>query len=115
MNPVMARIKAECPGCGVVRLPAPQVYVQAVAGQAPRGYRFECPECAHSVVRETSPAICAVLVSVGAHEEWVSAASVGRRGDASFTEDDVVAFRRVLQGDDWIHTLDATEPPPSVG
>jgi endogenous inhibitor of DNA gyrase (YacG/DUF329 family) len=116
MSMVMARIKAECPGCGVVRVDAPQVHVASV--DAPGAYRFECPRCAHPVVQRISPAIRAMLVAVGAHEDpdpdlgWQPA--VASAGVAPFTADDVATFRRELEDDARIAAfLDAAPPDRS--
>jgi endogenous inhibitor of DNA gyrase (YacG/DUF329 family) len=111
----MARIKAECPGCGVVRVEAPQVHV--AGGGAPSAYRFECPRCAHPVVRRTSPAICAVLVAVGAREDldpdsgWLPTASSAVGEDAPLTAADVDAFRLQLEDDAAIAAFLDADPP----
>ena len=113
----MATIKARCPSCGVVRLQAPELSV-LVDSDALRGaYRFECPECTEAVVYETTPAICALLVSVGVQEEPMGADVVPLRmlqtapldprhsEAAPFAPSDVEDFRRLLERDDWFVQL----------
>ncbi len=115
----MATIKARCPSCGVVRLQAPELSV-LVDSDALRGaYRFECPGCTVPVVYETTPAICALLVSVGVHEEPMDPdlvplrmppverhpECIERLTAAPFVAGDVEDFRRLLDGDNWFDQL----------
>ena len=72
-------------------------------------YRFRCPRCSSQVVHDASPAICALLVSVGVREEvWRFPAEMRevRRGPA-LTPDDLLDFHLLLQRDDWIERLGA--------
>jgi hypothetical protein len=114
--PVVATIKARCPSCGVVRLRAPELSV-LVDRDALRGaYRFECPGCTAPVVYETTPAICALLVSVGVHEEPMDPDVVPLRMPRPaphpehctappFVPGDVEEFRQLLDRDDWFAQL----------
>jgi hypothetical protein len=71
-------------------------------------YRFECPGCTVPVVYETTPAICALLVSVGVHEEPMSPDVVPvrmPRPQPAFVPSDVDDFRRLLERDDWFAQL----------
>lgn len=103
-TPAVATIKAECPGCGAVRLRVADLTVRTCADDEGRGaYRFRCPRCEGSVLHDATPAICALLVSVGVDEEiWSLPAELREpRTGPVLTHDDLLDFHLLLQGDDW--------------
>jgi hypothetical protein len=61
------------------------------------------------VVHEASPAICALLVSVGVREEvWRMPAELQeRRRGPALTPDDLLDFHLLLERDDWADELAA--------
>ena len=99
----MARIKAECPRCGPIRLCVDELTVRVCVDDGHSAYRFRCPTCALAVVHDTTPAICSLLVSVGVEEErWrlPPDLSVQHTGPV-LTPDDLLDFHLLLQRDDW--------------
>jgi len=105
----MATIKAECPTCGVVRLRVPDLTVRVCLDDESGSYRFRCPRCAISVVHEATPAICALLVSVGVREEvWRLPAELHEhRSGPVLTPDDLLDFHLLLEQGDWVDQLAA--------
>lgn len=107
----MATIKAECPGCGAVRLRVADLTVRVCADDDELGaYRFQCPRCDHAVLHEASPAICALLVSVGVDEEvWRLPAELAERPSGPpLTHDDLLDFHLMLADDGWQERLVAS-------
>lgn len=105
----MATIKAECPGCGAVRLRVPDLTVRVCVDDDRGSYRFRCPRCETAVVHDASPAICALLVSVGVCEEvWRLPAELTEqhRGPV-LTPDDLLDFHLLLKRADWVEDLAA--------
>lgn len=100
----VATIKAACPTCGAVKLRVADLTVRICADDDARGaYRFRCPRCERAVLHEATPAVCALLVSVGVDEEvWCLPVDVGEARDGPvFTHDDLLDFHLLLQRDDW--------------
>jgi endogenous inhibitor of DNA gyrase (YacG/DUF329 family) len=112
----VATVKAECPECGPVRLRARQLTVRVCVDDEHRAYRFRCPRCARAVVRDTSAAIGALLVSVGAAEEpWRLPAELDERHDGPpLSTADLVALRRLLARDDWVERISEGDAPDPV-
>jgi hypothetical protein len=105
---VMARIRAGCPQCGAVRLRVPDVTVRMCADDEGWGaYRFRCPACAAAVAHEATPAICALLTSVGVRKEiWHLPAELFERPTGpAFTADDLLDFHLLLEQHDWFERL----------
>jgi hypothetical protein len=103
----MATIKAECQRCGAVRLRVSDLTVRVCADDDRGAYRFRCPRCASAVVHDASPAICALLVSVGVREEvWRLPAELRETHDGPvLTPDDLLDFHLLLERDDWAEQL----------
>ena len=79
-------------------------------------YRFRCPRCADAVVHDATPAICALLVSVGVREEvWRLPAEMREQhGGPVLTPDDLLDFHLLLERDDWAeHLASLTEDLPT--
>lgn len=107
----MATIKAECPHCGAVRLRVPDLTVRVCADDDGRGtYRFRCPACDAAVVHDATPAICALLASVGVREEvWSFPAELDEcHAGPALTPDDLLDFHLLLKRDDWQKLLTAS-------
>jgi hypothetical protein len=107
----MATIKAECHTCGAVRLRVADLTVRVCADDKSGAYRFRCPRCDVAVVHEATSAICALLVSVGVHEEvWRLPAELRERHRGpAITPDDLLDFHLLLERDDWAEHLAAVE------
>jgi hypothetical protein len=104
----MATIKAPCPSCGAVRLGVTQVTVM-VDDVSNHSYRFDCPGCATPVVHAITPAIGALLRSVGVDQEAVRVNEPDEHPiSASFTSSDVADLQRILDREDWFERLLAT-------
>ena len=99
----MATIKAECQSCGAVRLRVSDLTVRVCVDDDRGAYRFRCPHCASAVVHDATPAICALLVSVGVTEEvWSLPAELLEDHDGpALTPDDLLDFHLFLERDDW--------------
>lgn len=101
---LVATIKAECPRCGAVRLRVPDLTVRVCVDDESRGaYRFRCPACDRSVVHTATPAICALLASVGVQQEvWTLPTELRERPSGpALTPDDLLDFHLLLERDDW--------------
>ncbi|MEX0664827.1 MAG: hypothetical protein WD598_08680 [Acidimicrobiia bacterium] len=105
----MATIKAECQSCGAVRLRVVDLTVRVCVDDDRGAYRFRCPRCAGAVVHEATPAICALLVSVGVREEvWRLPAELQEAHDGpALTPDDLLDFHLLLERGDWADHLNA--------
>jgi hypothetical protein len=105
----VATIKAECPGCGAVRLRTSDLTVRVCADDKRGAYRFRCPRCATAVVHDASPSICALLVSVGVREEvWRLPAEMREQhAGPVLTPDDLLDFHLFLKREDWAEDLAA--------
>ena len=103
----MARIKAECPRCGPVRLRVEDLTVRVCIDEDRSSYRFRCPTCTLAVVHETTAAICSLLVSVGVEEErWRLPTDLTEQHTGpALTPDDLLDFHLLLQRDDWADHL----------
>jgi hypothetical protein len=100
-------IKADCPGCGVVRLGAPDVTVRVCADDGSGAYTFQCPRCATAVSHPAAPDTCALLVTSGVRAvEWRWPDELERRPDGPpFTVDDLLDFHLLLRDDRWCSQL----------
>jgi hypothetical protein len=111
----MATIKAECEGCGAVRLRVSDLTVRVCADDERGAYRFRCPRCATAVVHDATPAICALLVSVGVREEvWHLPAELRETHHGpALTPDDLLDFHLLLERDDWAEQLASVGDTPA--
>jgi hypothetical protein len=110
----MATIKAECQSCGAVRLRVSDLTVRVCADDDRGAYRFRCPRCASAVVHDATPAICALLVSVGVREEvWRLPAELREtHSGPALTPDDLLDFHLLLERDDWAEQLASVGDTP---
>jgi len=103
-------IKAECPGCGVVRLGAPDVTVRICTDDGSTSYTFRCAECGAAVRHDISRSVCDLLTSAGVRRvEWHWPAELAEHTDAPpLTVDDLLDFHLfVSSGDSWNRALAA--------
>jgi hypothetical protein len=107
----MARIKAECPGCGPVRMRPDSVVLRVCRDDGVVTYRFVCPTCDEIVDHAAGPRVYGLLQEVGVRTEvWSWPAELNERPDGPpFTHDDLLDFHQLLAGDDWRQAL--TERP----
>lgn len=104
----MATIRASCPDCGDVELTTRDLTVQVCEADNRGAYRFRCPKCTMTVVKDAETRIVELLVSSGVHlDVWKLPAELGERptGGAPITHDDLLDFHALLDADDWFDQL----------
>jgi hypothetical protein len=103
-------IKADCPGCGVVRLGVRELTVRVCSDDGSGAYTFRCGECGAAVSHEAARGVCDLLVSAGVRRvEWRWPDELADRGGGPvLTTDDLLDFHLLLQRDeDWDDALGA--------
>jgi len=103
-------IKAECPGCGVVRLGVRDLTVRVCVDDGSSTYTFRCAECGAPVSHELSAAVRDLLLESGVErQDWRWPAELGERTDAPrLTVDDLLDFHLTLtSADAFDRALDA--------
>jgi hypothetical protein len=107
-------IKADCPGCGVVRLGASDLTVRVCTDDGSGTYCFRCAECGSAVSHEASTPVCELLASAGVKRvDWCWPDDLDDRpGGPRFTHDDLLDFHLLLDHDDeeWSRQLAASTP-----
>jgi hypothetical protein len=102
-------IKADCPGCGVVRLEAGDLTVRVCTDDGSGAYCFRCARCGSAVSHEASAPVCELLVSAGVNRiDWTWPVDLDDRpGGPRFTHDDLLDFHLLLDRDDeeWSRAL----------
>jgi hypothetical protein len=95
-------IKAECPGCGVVRLGAPDLTVRVCSDDGSSAYTFQCRECGAAVHHDISSGVVELLVSAGVQRtDWRWPAELSEHTDAPpLTVDDLLDFHLLASSDD---------------
>jgi hypothetical protein len=103
----MTTIRAQCPGCGDVRLTAADVTVRVCSDDDSGAYRFRCPSCDAPVAKPASAHIVELLVSSGVRlEMWRRPAELRETHDGPpLTADDLLDFHVALQRPDWMDEL----------
>lgn len=104
----MATVRAECPGCGDVKLEVQDLVVrECLDDDVPGAYRFRCPVCEQTVSRDASARIVDLLVFAGAgHEWWRRPAELAERPTGPvLTPDDLLDLHVLLAGDGWFDDL----------
>jgi hypothetical protein len=94
-------IKADCPGCGVVRLGPQDLTVRVCSGDGSGAYTFGCAECGAAVSHAASRDVCELLVSAGVRQvEWHWPDELADRGSGpALTTDDLLDFHLLVQRD----------------
>lgn len=108
----MTRIRATCPRCGEVELPAAEVelhVVRAPDGQLASGthYAFDCPECGERVRKDADERICQLLTGSGVNVRVTPAARHPESppDGPPLTVDDLIDLHLLLQREDWFEML----------
>jgi hypothetical protein len=111
--PDMATIRANCPTCGQVDLPAEEISLE-VAGGGDRGrYAFTCPDCSADITRAADGKVVGLLRAAGATSSVeeapepmpVSLPAADRnpcREAPAFTMDDLIDLHFLLQDETWL-------------
>lgn len=93
----MTTIKTTCQYCGDIELHPADLALELDPAQSDGTYRFECPFCIRVQRRPANSRVVSILLATGVAYEV--------RGLAPITEEEIVAFARALEGDDWQHLL----------
>ncbi len=90
----MARIKATCEDCGDVELSTADVVARRCIENDLTSYRFSCPQCGVTVLKEASPRTIELLLSAGvALERWSLPASLSEYHVGELIDhDDMIEF-----------------------
>jgi hypothetical protein len=102
-------IKADCPGCGVVRLGTGDLTVRVCADDGSGAYCFRCRNCGAAVNHVATPSVCELLVMAGCRQvEWRWPEELSERRDGpALTVDDLLDFHVLLRDDEWSARLAA--------
>ena len=103
----MTTIRAVCPTCGEVTLPASAMEVQLCAQTQAASYSFACPACSEVVRRDADRRIVHILVSGGIKVRvWeLPGELLEDKHGPTITWDDVLDFHDLLQTDTWFEGL----------
>jgi predicted RNA-binding Zn-ribbon protein involved in translation (DUF1610 family) len=115
---IVTRIRATCPMCGEVDLRPDEVVLHVVRdldGEVSdlSSYRFDCPDCAESVVKPADGRIADLLTTGGVPIEEGDAQAARQRPPHPeaprpgpvLTHDDLLDLHLALETDDWFATL----------
>jgi hypothetical protein len=107
----MAFIRATCSDCGDVELRSHNLSLRICVETKAATYLFRCPQCSMTEVRNADPDVVEVLVSAGVSlTEWHLPAELGERPNgAPISHDDLLDFHALLDQDDWMTSLIATD------
>ncbi len=109
-------IKADCPGCGVVRLGARDVTVRVCVDDGSGAYCFRCAICGSAVQHPANLGVCDLLVSAGVERvdwRWPEELTERHTGPG-FTPDDLLDFHLLLDRDDAEWGRQLAESTPDV-
>jgi hypothetical protein len=109
----MATIRANCPTCGQVDLPAEEISLEVAAGGDRGRYAFTCPDCSADITRAADGRVVGLLRAAGATSnvaeapepkgESLPAADRNPCRDAPpFTMDDMIDLHFLLQDETWL-------------
>jgi predicted RNA-binding Zn-ribbon protein involved in translation (DUF1610 family) len=107
----MAIIRASCPDCGDVELTSRDVTVRVNSATNEGSYAFQCPECQLAVSKNAESRIIDLLVSSGVELfVWTAPAELleAHTGPV-ITYDDLLQFHYLIQEDNWMERLVATD------
>ena len=111
--PDMATIRANCPTCGQVDLPAEEISLEVADGGDRGRYAFTCPDCSADITRAADRKVVDLLRAAGATPNDAEASEPttvalpaedrSPRPDApAFTMDDLIDLHFLLQDDAWL-------------
>lgn len=95
----MGGVGASCPSCGRIDLSVADITVRCCDDTMEHSYRFRCPVCATSTVKNAAACVVALLVRAGAEvERWRLPRELHERADESapISDDDVINFHKAL-------------------
>jgi len=96
-----ATVRARCPRCGEIDVPAAQVTIRSCAETVTSTYRFRCPLCSSWIVREADLSVVALLSRAGAlFDGWRGPLELNEHPDASvaaISHDDLIDFHEALE------------------
>ena len=94
-------VRARCPRCGDIDVPAAQVTIRSCAETGTNTYRFRCPLCSSWIVREADLSAVALLSRAGAlFEGWHGPLEMNEHPDPSVAPinyDDLIDFHEALE------------------
>lgn len=102
----MTTIRARCPRCEEVEVPAASIVLNVPAGAVEGTYSFTCPGCRARVEKPADRRVVLLLRSAGV-EEGTDPFEEHLEGPP-LTLDDLIDFHFLLQRDDWFVQLLAT-------
>ncbi len=107
----MAIIRASCPDCGDIELTVHDMVVRVCDDDERGAYVFRCPECHMAVTKHAETRIVDLLVTAGvALQRWhLPAELIERRPSEPLTHDHLLEFHALLEDDDWLARLAASE------
>jgi hypothetical protein len=97
----MTTIRTTCNRCGDVELTTADLALELTAIGGTGHYRFDCPFCDATQRRVANHRVVSILLATGVRYEVVSE-------DTPITEQEIAAFVKALDGDDWYSRLTAS-------
>jgi hypothetical protein len=111
----MANIRANCPTCGRVDMPADAISLEVVDDGDRGHYAFRCPDCGAEVVRPADRKVVALLLAAGASSNAVQDAPAEATAPSlpeedrnpcpqapAFTLDDLIDLHFLLEDHAWL-------------
>ena len=101
----MATIRASCSECGDVELTTADVHVQVCSADNRASYRFRCPACRMTVVKQAEDRTVDLLVASGVSSStWDLPAELfePRPVAEPLTHDDLIDAHEQLENDIWL-------------
>lgn len=102
MGDDMTTIRTTCDRCGDVELTTEDLGLLLDADGEQGRYRFTCPLCGDVQHRPANHRVVSILLATGVRYEIVSA-------PRPISEEEIVAFARALDRDDWFEELVMTD------
>ena len=98
---ITGKVRVTCPTCGPVHVRGADITVLSRPEILQNVYRFECPVCSASIVREAGPNLVTLLLRAGARaKRWPQLLPLDDRADPirpPFTKADLIAYRQKLE------------------
>lgn len=96
----MTTIRTSCQRCGDVELTPDDLRLELVPATGEGSYIFNCPFCGSMQRRPASHRVVSILLATGVPYDVAE-------DTAPITEDEIAAFRSLIDQDDWISRLTA--------